>query len=185
MLLNIYECFKLRCYSKHFFKLKIFFFESTVFRNRLKYDIAKKRKRRFIDTLVAQKVPSLLAKSYCNSAVQLLISSAACPVRADDLFAINYLRTVDDYLSFVQHMLQPEPERPDEAQEEQQSVSELLGRIYAYVAENYDDCNFSLQDAADKLGLYTVGALTVGPMTSGDDAAIQALAAELGLECSK
>lgn len=109
--------------------------------------------RRFIDTLVAQKVPSLLAKSYCNSAVQLLISSAACPVRADDLFAINYLRTVDDYLSFVQHMLQPEPERPDEAQEEQQSVSELLGRIYAYVAENYDDCNFSLQDAADKLGL--------------------------------
>lgn len=109
--------------------------------------------RRFIDTLVAQKVPSLLAKSYCNSALQLLISSAACPVRADDLFAINYLRTVNDYLSFVEHMLQPEPERPDEAQEEEQPVSELLARIYAYVAENYDDCNFSLQDAADKLGL--------------------------------
>ena len=40
-----------------------------------------------------------------------------------------------------------------------------------------------LIEAADKLGLYTVGALSVGPMTDGDDAAIQALAAELGLEC--
>ena len=40
-----------------------------------------------------------------------------------------------------------------------------------------------LIEAADKLGLYTVGALTIGPMTGGDDAAIQALATELGLEC--
>ena len=40
-----------------------------------------------------------------------------------------------------------------------------------------------LSEAADKLGLYTVGALTIGPMTGGDDAAIQALATELGLEC--
>ena len=40
-----------------------------------------------------------------------------------------------------------------------------------------------LIEAADKLGLYTVGALTIGPMTGGDDAAIKALAVELGLEC--
>ena len=40
-----------------------------------------------------------------------------------------------------------------------------------------------LIEAADKLGLYTVGALTIGPMTDGDDTAIQALAEELGLEC--
>ena len=40
-----------------------------------------------------------------------------------------------------------------------------------------------LIEAADKLGLYVTGALSVGPMTDGDDAAIQALAAELGLEC--
>ena len=40
-----------------------------------------------------------------------------------------------------------------------------------------------LIEAADKLGLYVTGALTIGPMTGGDDAAIQALAAELGLKC--
>ena len=40
-----------------------------------------------------------------------------------------------------------------------------------------------LIEAADKLGLYTVGVLTIGPMTGGDDATIQALAAELRLEC--
>lgn len=39
-----------------------------------------------------------------------------------------------------------------------------------------------LIEAADKLGLYVTGALTIGPMTDGDDAAIGAQAAELGLE---
>ena len=40
-----------------------------------------------------------------------------------------------------------------------------------------------LADKAEALGLRVRAKLTVGPMTSGDDAAIQALAAELGLEC--
>ena len=40
-----------------------------------------------------------------------------------------------------------------------------------------------LADKAEALGLRVNAKLTVGPMTSGDDAAIQALAAELGLEC--
>lgn len=110
--------------------------------------------RRFVENLKADKVPALLAKSYCNSAVQLLISSAARPVNMEDMFTITYLRTADDYLAFMLHMLDPVPEivtpadTPDSA-----SLTELLQRIYTVIAECYDDCSFSIQDAADKLNL--------------------------------
>ena len=40
-----------------------------------------------------------------------------------------------------------------------------------------------LADKAEALGLRVNAKLTIGPMTGGDDVAIQALAAELGLEC--
>ena len=40
-----------------------------------------------------------------------------------------------------------------------------------------------LADKAEALGLRVNAKLSIGPMTGGDDAAIQALAAELGLEC--
>ena len=40
-----------------------------------------------------------------------------------------------------------------------------------------------LADKAEALGLRVNAKLTIGPMTGGDDAAIQVLAAELGLEC--
>lgn len=40
-----------------------------------------------------------------------------------------------------------------------------------------------LADKAEALGLRVSAKLTIGPMTGGDDAAIQVLAAELGLEC--
>lgn len=114
--------------------------------------------RRFIETLKERKVPALMAKSYCNSAVQILISATGSqPGRAvnlDDLFTISYLRTADDYLAFMLHMLDTEPEpTPEAAQTQQEPVPELLGRIYACIGENYDDCNFSIQDAADRLGL--------------------------------
>lgn len=38
---------------------------------------------------------------------------------------------------------------------------------------------------ADGLGLYLLGEVTIGPASSGDDAALRALAAELGLGCKK
>ena len=41
-----------------------------------------------------------------------------------------------------------------------------------------------LADKAEALGLRVSAKLTIGPMTGGDDAAIRALAAELGLECT-
>lgn len=41
-----------------------------------------------------------------------------------------------------------------------------------------------LADKAEALGLRVNAKLTIGPMTSGDDAAIQALATELGLKCT-
>lgn len=41
-----------------------------------------------------------------------------------------------------------------------------------------------LADKAEALGLRVNVKLTIGPMTGGDDAAIQALAAELGLKCT-
>ena len=37
-------------------------------------------------------------------------------------------------------------------------------------------------DKSDELGIYITGTLTIGPMTGGDDAAIKALADELGIE---
>lgn len=38
---------------------------------------------------------------------------------------------------------------------------------------------------ADGLGLYLLGEVTIGPASSGDDAALRALAAELGLGCER
>lgn len=38
---------------------------------------------------------------------------------------------------------------------------------------------------ADELGLYLLGEVTIGPASSGDDAALQALAAGLGLGCKR
>lgn len=110
--------------------------------------------RRFIDGLKADCVPSLLAKSYCNSAVQLLMAGGARQVNMDDLFTITYLRTVDDYLAFMLHLLEPDPKAlvPDTA-ESGAPVTELLQRIYTCIADSYDDCSFSLQDVATKLDL--------------------------------
>jgi len=109
--------------------------------------------QQFVAALKERKVSALLAKGYCNSAVQLLMSSSSGrPVNMEDLFTISYLRTADDYLAFMLHMLAPEPE-PEAAQPHQEPVPELLGRIYACIGDNYDDCNFSIQDAADRLGL--------------------------------
>ncbi len=108
--------------------------------------------RSFIDALKADRVPALLAKSYCNSAVQLLIANVSRPVNMEDLFTITYLRTADDYLAFMLHMLDTEPESAPAA-DQPAPVTELLGRIYTCIAESYDDCSFSIQDAADKLGM--------------------------------
>lgn len=115
--------------------------------------------RSFIESLKEDKVPALLAKSYCNSAVQLLISGNGQPgsgrtVNMDDLFTISYLRTADDYLAFMLHMLGTEAESAQEPEQTpQEPVPELLGRIYDCIGENFDDCNFSIQDAAERLGL--------------------------------
>ena len=72
----------------------------------------------------------------------------------DDLFTITYLRTVDDYLAFMLHLLEPDPKAlvPDTA-ESGAPVTELLQRIYTCIADSYDDCSFSLQDVAAKLDL--------------------------------
>ena len=110
--------------------------------------------RCFVEGLKADKVPALLAKSYCNSAVQVLMSSGSRTVNMDDLFTISYLRTADDYLTFMLHMLGTEQEAAQEPEQSpQEPVPELLGRIYDCIGENFDDCNFSIQDAAERLGL--------------------------------
>lgn len=110
--------------------------------------------RRFVERLKADKVPALLAKSYCNSAVQMLLTSVSRPVNMEDLFTITYLRTADDYLAFMLHMLDTAPDPLPTAEDgPDEPVTELLARVYACIAESYDDCSFSLQDAADKLNL--------------------------------
>lgn len=105
--------------------------------------------RSFVESLKADRVPALLAKSYCNSAVQLLITAVSRPVHMDDLFTITYLRTADDYLAFMLRMLDtvPTPDDPPAP------VTELLGRIYECIGSCYDDCSFSIQDAAERLGI--------------------------------
>lgn len=107
--------------------------------------------RAFVESLKADRVPALLAKSYCSSAVQLLITAASRPVNMEDLFTITYLRTADDYLAFMLRMLDTEPEAVPDAQPA--PVSELLSRIYDCIGSCYDDCNFSIQDAAERLGI--------------------------------
>ena len=110
--------------------------------------------RTFVESLKANQAPALLAKSYCISAVQMIIANTAHPVNLEDLFTINYLRTADDYLDFMLHMLDTESEPvPTPEATSAAPTTELLGRIYACIADSYDDCNFSIQDAADKLGL--------------------------------
>lgn len=112
--------------------------------------------RQFVEALKADKVPALLAKSYCNSAVQLLISNTSQPVNMEDMFTITYLRTADDYLAFMLHMLDSKPEPiPVPEAPAGSSTPELLARIYAILAECYDDCNFSVQDVANRLSLTT------------------------------
>lgn len=108
--------------------------------------------RSFVESLKADHVPALLAKSYCNSAVQLLIAKATRPVNMDDLFTITYLRTADDYLAFMLRMLDTEPE-PAPVADPPAPMTELLSRIYDCIGDCYDDCSFSIQDAAERLGI--------------------------------
>ena len=108
--------------------------------------------RDFVGTLKADRVPALLAKSYCNSVVQVLLTHAAHPVNMSDLFTFTYLRTADDYLAFMLHLLDTEPLPAPETSADI-PVSDLLARIYAVIAQSYDSCNFSIQDAAEKLSL--------------------------------
>ena len=86
--------------------------------------------------------------------VQSIEISPAVTVADDDLCTITYLRTVDDYLAFMLHLLEPDPKAlvPDTA-ESGAPVTELLQRIYTCIADSYDDCSFSLQDVAAKLDL--------------------------------
>ncbi len=112
--------------------------------------------QRFVLRMKEARVPSLLAKSYCNSAVQALISACGGAVNMDDLFTISYLRTADDYLAFMLHMLDEDEEaaaKTEEPGEASAPMPELLSRIYACISERFDDCNFSIQEVADVLSL--------------------------------
>lgn len=110
--------------------------------------------RRFVDSLKEQNIPALLAKSFCNRAAQIVISSASTPVSMDDLFTISYLRTVDDYLDFMLRVLEGNQAAAEpECSAAKADMTELLQRIYAYITANFDDCNFSLQGAADNLNM--------------------------------
>ena len=112
--------------------------------------------RRFVSRLKEERTPALLAKSYCNAAVEALISASGTAVSMDDMFTISYLRTADDYLTFMLRLLQAdEPaDAPGSAPAEPAApVPELLGRIHACINESFDDCNFSIQEVADSLGL--------------------------------
>ncbi len=110
--------------------------------------------RRFIEALKERRVPSLLARSYCNSAVQLLMGFASRAVNMEDPFTISYLRTADDYLAFMLKLVQRDSAPlPEESMAPREDISEQLRSIYSYLAEHYDDCNFSIQEAADHLEL--------------------------------
>ena len=106
----------------------------------------------FVQMIKERRLPSLLAKSYCNFAVQQLLDASPGNIQIDDLFSLSYLKTVDDYLAFVLHMLKSGMDAQAEAHQPRPGA-ELLERIYAFLTESYDDCNFSVQDTAEHLGL--------------------------------
>lgn len=109
--------------------------------------------RQFVASLKEQNLPALLAKSYCNGAAQVVMSTLSAQVNVDDLFTISYLRTVDDYLDFMLHILESSQANNQSEDADIQDQPELLQRICAYINLHYDDCNFSLQDAANKLDM--------------------------------
>ena len=110
--------------------------------------------KRFIARLRDDHVPSLLTQGYCNAAVQLLLPLSSQRTELDDLFTIGYLRTLDDYQDVMLRMFTPvaEPVISIPALESA-TDNELLQRIYANVAETYDNCSFSIQETADQLGM--------------------------------
>lgn len=110
--------------------------------------------RRFVDSLKEQNLPALLAKSYCNSAAQVVVSSVSTPVSLDDLFTLSYLRTVDDYLDALLRLIENEQiAAKAENSPSAENMTELLQRIFAYINAHFDNCNFSLQEAADQLDI--------------------------------
>lgn len=109
--------------------------------------------RRFVTSLKAGRIPSLLARSYCNYAVQLLARSQSANVDYASLFSVNYLRTADDFLAFMLRIIEDGMPKPQSERDDTEDMPELMARIKQYIAENYDDCNFSIQDAADRLNL--------------------------------
>lgn len=107
--------------------------------------------RTLIATLRENRVPSLLAKSYCNYAVQRLLEVNPAHVSVSDLFSVSYLSTIDSYEALMLELAWDAAS--DSVPEAGDSAGELLERIKSAVNARYDDCNFSIQDAAEQMNL--------------------------------
>lgn len=112
--------------------------------------------RAFFTKLTENRVPSLLAKSYCNYAVQRLLELNPAHVSVSDLFSVSYLSTIDRYQALMLELTDEASSAvstPPLTSIDGENTEDLLNRIKNVVAARFDDCNFSIQDAADELNL--------------------------------
>lgn len=109
--------------------------------------------REFVRQIKQSGVPSLQARSYCNYALRQLL--AAQDAGADDsaLLSVEYLRTIDDFLALVLSMIEKSLQKTAPAPADAQDENALMTRIKGYISDHYDDCSFSIAEAAEHLGL--------------------------------
>lgn len=99
-----------------------------------------------------QHVPTDLARSFCHTLTSLLIhglSGQDISRIGGSLSLVYQADTLSSYRLHIANVLQKlilvEEESP------QSENDDLLAQIRQYIAQNYDDCNFSLQKCADAL----------------------------------
>lgn len=94
------------------------------------------------------------AKNLCNSITNILISE----LPSDDLYhhsntllMMYHADTLSSYQLYLGNLIKDLSQLKDSSQQEENG--DLLYRIQQYLAQNFDDCNFSAQKVADALDI--------------------------------
>lgn len=98
-------------------------------------------------------LPSNFAKGLCYNISHLLLSKSNADViksSMHELFLLNYAESLEDYRNFLHKVLSGIQNAEKRTKLEDYP---LIDQIRMYIEENYDNCNFSIQEAAAVLGM--------------------------------